>query len=51
MEEDKIYNGVNKGLKNEKECVNLVSFIFEIVNKYTYLGTILTNKIELRPEL
>jgi hypothetical protein len=35
---------------NESECVKLGTYNFEIVKKYTYLGTALTNKNELAPE-
>jgi hypothetical protein len=36
---------------NENECVKRGTYNFEIVKDYTYIGTILTNKIELRPEI
>jgi hypothetical protein len=35
---------------NENEYVKLGSYNFEIVKDYTYFGTILINKNELRPE-
>jgi hypothetical protein len=34
---------------SENEYVKTVTFNFEILNDCTYLGTILTNKNELRP--
>jgi len=36
---------------NGNGYVNLCKYNFEIVKEYTYLGTILTNKDELRPEI
>jgi hypothetical protein len=36
---------------NENECVKLGKYNFEIENDYTYLGTIQTNKNELRPNI
>ena len=36
---------------NGNEYVKLGTFNFEIVKGFTYLGTILTNKNELRPEI
>ena len=43
IESQKPYNG--------NEYVKLGTYNFEIVKDYTYLGTILTNKNELRPEI
>ena len=37
--------------QNENECVKLGTYNFEIVKDYTYLGTILTNKSDLRPDI
>jgi 5-hydroxyisourate hydrolase-like protein (transthyretin family) len=36
---------------NENENVKIGTYNFEIVEDYTYLGTVLTNKNELRPEI
>jgi hypothetical protein len=36
---------------NENENVKMRTYNFEIVKAYTYLGTVLTNKNELRPEI
>ena len=36
---------------NENEYVKLGTYNFEVVKDYTYLGTIPTNKNELRPEI
>ena len=35
---------------NENECVTRGTHNFEIVKDYTYIGTMLANKTELRPE-
>jgi len=35
----------------ENEYLQLGTYNFEIVKDYTYIGTILTNKNELRPEI
>jgi hypothetical protein len=35
----------------ENKYVQLGTYNFEIVKNYTYLGAILTNKHELRPEI
>jgi hypothetical protein len=35
---------------NKNEYVNLGTYNFDIVKDYSYLGTVLTNKNELRPE-
>jgi len=35
----------------ENKYVQLGTYNFEIVKNYTYLGAILTNKYELRPEI
>jgi hypothetical protein len=36
---------------NENEDIKIGTYSFEIVKEYTYLGTILTNKNEIRPEI
>ena len=36
---------------NENEYIKVGTYNFEIVKHYTYLGTILTNKNDLRPEI
>jgi hypothetical protein len=35
---------------NENENIKIGAYSFEIVKEYTYVGTILTNKNEIRPE-
>jgi hypothetical protein len=40
---------ISQKLYNENECVKIGAYNFEMVIDYTYLGTIVTNKNELRP--
>jgi hypothetical protein len=42
---------VSQNPYNASEYVKLGTYNFEIVKDYTYIGTLLTNKIELRPEV
>ena len=42
---------VSQKLYNGNGHVKFGTYNFEIVKEYTYLGTILTNKNELRPEI
>jgi len=42
---------VSQNPYNTSEYVKLGTYNFEIVKDYTYLGTLLTNKNELRPEV
>jgi len=41
---------VSRKAYHENEYVKLSTCTFEIVKDYTYLGTILTNENELKPE-
>jgi hypothetical protein len=42
---------VSRKTYNENKNVKMGTYNFEIVKDYTYLGTVLTNKNELRPEI
>jgi len=42
---------VSQKPNNENEFVKLGTYSFETVKDYTFLGTILTNKNKLRPEI
>jgi hypothetical protein len=42
---------VSQNPYNTNEYVKLATYNFEIVKDYTYLGTLLTNNNELRPEV
>jgi hypothetical protein len=42
---------VSRKPHSENECVKFGTYAFEIVKDCTYLGTVLTDKNELRPEI
>jgi hypothetical protein len=42
---------MSRNVYNENKYVKIGIYSLEIVQDYTYIGTILTNKNELRPEI
>jgi uncharacterized protein involved in tellurium resistance len=50
-EKNTTFMTVSRKSYNENENVKIGTYNFEIVKDYTYLGTVLTNKNELRPEI
>jgi len=49
-QKDKFYDCITKAY-NDNQYVKLGAYNFETVKGFTYLGTIITNKYELRPEI